>query len=142
MVLNNKGEIKMREELVEKLQEKLNVTDLKDAKPEKLESALENQLDEIKDNYDSMFDSMQILRVDMYDTQDELLKLRIANPQLCPPTNRPPITEADFVIGDDKITDLAKSTNNGINIVDKLKNDNSAISNMAKSVGFTSDMLK
>ena len=132
----------MREELVEKLQEKLNVTDLKDAKPEKLESALENQLDEIEDNYNSMFDSIQILRVDMYDTQDELLKLRIANPQLCPSTNKPPLTEADFVIGDDKITDLAKSTNNGINIVDKLKNDNSAISNMAKSVGFTSDMLK
>ncbi len=118
----------MREELVEKLQEKLNVSDLKDAKPEKLESALENQLDEIKDNYDSMFDSMQILRLDMYDTQDELLKLRIANPQLCPPTNRPPITEADFVINDDdKITNLAKSINTGINIVEKLKKDDSAI---------------
>ena len=133
----------MRDKLVEKLQKELNVSDLKDAKPEELEGALENQLDEIKDNYDSMFDSMQILRVDMYDTQDELLKLRIANPQLCPPTNRPPITEADFVINDDdKITNLAKSTNNGINIVDRLKKDNSAISNKAKSVGFTSDMLK
>lgn len=163
----------MREELVEKLQEKLNVSDLKDAKPAELKEALENQLGEIKDNYNSMFDSMQILTADMYDTEDELLKLNIANPELCQPTNRPPLTEADFVIddNDDKVSNAAKqnsfmigkttarekmrenitksitelsnkSTKTEFDIVNRLKKEDSAFVDKAKSVGFTSDMLK
>jgi hypothetical protein len=99
----------MREELFEKLQSKLNVNDLNDAKPNEVMEALRTQLDDIDDNLDALHDATQVFESDRMYIEEHLNILEyLSNPKTSDTQYH--LTEDDFAINDDETLKSNTST--------------------------------